>query len=265
MLPFRARFAAQRFLSPRYYRRLRQVMAHPLRFYAVLALKLLPGLSKGPVDLRLRDGKTLRVREFWTLFLFDEIFVENCYEPPEVMRGAPYGTVIDIGANIGLFTLRSKQLWPDARVVALEPHPENFQRFLEHVEINRLWDVEPLQAGIAEKCGCFELFISPRNIAGHSMYKKAANAVSISIQSLTLSDVLARIPAGNGRTLLKIDCEGCEGPLLSTMTREIADRIGCIVFEPERSLYDLDAILARLTGFGFAISQAANLIVAAKS
>src|SRR5208282_1225154 len=110
----------------------------------------------------------------------------NCYELPEVLRRAPYGTVIDIGANIGLFTLRSKQLWPEARVVALEPHPDNFQKLQEHIEINKLRDVEPMQAGIAEKCGCFDLFISPRNIAGHSMYKKTAESRSISIPTLTL-------------------------------------------------------------------------------
>jgi len=265
MLPFRARFAARRVFSPRYYRRLGQILAHPLRFYALLALKLLPGLSNGPFDLRLKDGKTLRVREFWTLFLFDEIFVENCYELPEVLRRAPYGTVIDIGANIGLFTLRSKQLWPEARVVALEPHPDNFQKLQEHIEINKLRDVEPMQAGIAEKCGCFDLFISPRNIAGHSMYKKTAESRSISIPTLTLPDVMEKTPAGSGATLLKIDCEGCEYPLLSTLTQEIADRISCIVFEPERSLYDLDTLIEKLTTLGFTVSHFSNLVVAARS
>jgi len=265
MLPFRARFAARRIFNASYHRRLSQIIASPLKFYLVMALKLLPGLSKGPFDLRFKDGKTLRVREFWALFLFDEIFVQNCYESPEVLNCAPFGTVIDVGANIGLFTLRSKQLWPNAQIVSIEPHPDNFSKLQEHVEINGLRDIWPLQVGISEKCGQFDLYISGRNIAGHSMYKKTDQAVSISIPTCTLDNAMAMIPAGAGAILLKIDCEGCEYPLLSNLTVEMANRISCIVFEPERSLYDLSALIQRLVFLGFTISNHTNLVVASKS
>lgn len=267
MLPFRARFAARRVFNPAYYRRLRRIVADPLKFLAVMVLKLIPGLSSRPFDLRLKDGNIIRVREFWTLFLFDEIFVENCYESPEVLKRGPFGTVIDVGANIGLFTLRSKQLWPEARVVALEPHPDNFDKLQEHVAINRLEGVEPMQVGIADKCGCFDLYVQPRNIAGHSMYKKGGTTTSISIPTLTLADVQVPVSKGSGGAfgaLLKVDCEGCEYPLLSTLTQELADRISCIVFEPERSLYDLDTLVGRLRGLGFTISYHSNLVVAAR-
>lgn len=265
MLPFRARFAARRFFSPHYHRKLDQILAHPLKFYLVLLLKLWPGLSKSPVDLRLKDGKVIRVRDFWTLFLFDEIFVEHCYEPPEVMKCAPFGRVIDIGANIGVFTLRSKQLWPEARIIAIEPHPDNFRSLQEHIQVNRLRDVEPMQIGIADKCGCFDLYLSPRNIAGHSMYKKDPVSHSVSIQTCTLADVMSKVPEeSGGSTLLKVDCEGCEYPLLSSLTVELADRISCIVFEPERSLYDLNVLIRKLESIGFTISRSSGLVVGRK-
>ena len=66
--------------------------------------KFFPSSSSRPLDLKLLVGKTLRIREFWSLFLFDEIFMENCYESPEVVRWGPFGTIVDIGANIGFFT-----------------------------------------------------------------------------------------------------------------------------------------------------------------
>ncbi len=265
MLSFRARFAVRRLFSPGYSRRLAQILVHPFKFYGVLASKLLPGLSKRPFDLRLKDGAIVRVYGFWALFLFDEIFVENCYESPEVLKCSPFGTVIDIGANIGLFTLRSKQLWPEARVIALEPHPGNFRRLKEHVGINHLQDVEPMQVGIAERPGCFDLYCSPRNIGGHSMYKHDSDAPSISITTCTLPDVMSKVRGRGGDTLLKIDCEGCEYPLLSTMSQEVADQISCIVFEPERSLYDLEALTKKLTSLGFKISYYSSLVVAAKA
>ena len=264
MLPFRARFAARRFFSRRYRRRLGHILEHPFHFYVAMTLKLFPSLSKSPFDLSLKDGKILRVREFWTLFLFDEIFVENCYGPPQVMECGPFGTLIDIGANIGLFTMRGKQLWPQAQVVALEPHPDNFRSLQEHVQINRLRDVELIQVGIAEKCGCFDLYLSPRNIGGHSMYKKIPHSDVISIRTCTLDDVLSKVPERSGGILVKIDCEGCEFPLLSTLTEETAGRISCIVFEPEPSLYDLDTLIRKLSSLGFTISHSSGLVVAAK-
>lgn len=265
MLPIRARFAARRSVSPRYYRRVSRVVAHPLRFYGLLMLKLCPGLHQRPVALRLKDGKTIYIREFWTLYLFDEIFMNNCYEPPAVTQGAPFDVVIDIGANIGLFTLRSKQLWPDATVIAVEPHPTNFRHLQEHIAVNGLTDVHARQIGIADQCGCFDLYLSPRNIGGHSMYKMDDTFDSIPVSTTTLVELLAETNVEGKRVLLKIDCEGCEFPLLTTLTQEMADNISCIIFEPELHLYDIEPVLRKLEGLGYAVSPSSNLMVAVRT
>jgi FkbM family methyltransferase len=266
MLPFRVRFAGRRITSLAYYHRLAKLLTHPLTFYVALALKFIPNWSKAPFDLRLKDGKIFRVREFWSLFLFDEIFVENCYESPEVLGLGPFASIIDIGANIGLFVLRSQQLWPEAKVIAVEPHPDNFGHLQEHIAVNQLKNVFPLQIGVAEKCGCSKMYLSPRNIGGHSLYKKNGSSGSITISTSTLADVMsdAKLP-NEGNVLLKIDCEGCEYAILSNLTQDIADRISCIVFEPEHSLYDLDDLLVKLQSLGFKPSKISNLVVAAKS
>ena len=261
MIPFRARFAAKRVFSPAYYRHLSGILAHPLGFYSILIRKLSPSSSKEPLDLRLKDGKIIRVREFWTLFLFDEIFVGACYEPLRLGHHGPFPTILDVGANIGLFMLRMKQLWPDARIVAIEPHPENLRSLREHIEINHLTGVEVLQGGISEECGCMNLYLSPRNIGGHSMYKQT-DAPSISVPVFPLSDVLAKVSAEGGGFFLKIDCEGCEHSLISSMTQEIADRISCIIFEPEHGLYNLDDLLQKLKDLGYTTSMFSNLVFA---
>jgi len=264
MLPFRSRFLARRIANPSYYQKLSEVLARPLSFFSILIAKVLPSSSTRPVDMKLIDGKTLRIRGFWPLFLFDEIFMENCYESPEVLQWGPFGTIVDIGANIGFFTLRCKQLWPDARVVAIEPDPNNFACLAEHVEINHLTDVYPLQLGVAEKCGCLDLYLSPRNIAGHSMYKKSDDAAVISVPVFTLEDVLSQTNTNDSGLLLKIDCEGCEYPILSSLTQQMADRISCIIFEPEVSLYDFPALLEHLKGLGFQLTKFGQLSVAFK-
>ncbi|MBE7494825.1 MAG: FkbM family methyltransferase [Verrucomicrobiaceae bacterium] len=57
-----------------------------------------------------------------TAFLYKEIFVERAYFKHGItLEGSP--CVIDIGANIGMFSLCVKHTCPDARVLALEPSP----------------------------------------------------------------------------------------------------------------------------------------------
>jgi FkbM family methyltransferase len=51
---------------------------------------------------------------------FGEIFRQDCYRLARVKTPPKY--VLDIGANVGLFTLACKMNWPDCEVIALEPH-----------------------------------------------------------------------------------------------------------------------------------------------
>jgi FkbM family methyltransferase len=262
-VPFRIRFAAKRVINPQYFRKLSKVLAHPTQFYSTLARKIYPGSSLKPIPLKLKDGKVILVREFWSIFLFDEIFMANCYEAPELLKFGPFDAIVDIGANIGMFTLRSKQLWPNARVIAVEPHPDNFEHLQEHLQINRIDDVFSVAKGIADKCGCLDLYLSGRNIGGHSMFK-TNNSETISVPVTTLKDVLEMAGVPNGKLLLKVDCEGCEFPLLSNLDLTTADRITGIVFEPEHSLYKVDDLCRKLEGFGFRSSTYGELVVLVK-
>src|SRR5882672_4425508 len=124
MAGFRLRWAANLVCSPAIFRRLKEELRSPLSFYAAMALKLIPGLYPAPIKLNLRDGKFFYVNTFMTLYIFVEIFVERIYDLP-----GPCGaveTIIDVGANTGLFVVRAKQVWPDATIVAVEPEPRNF-------------------------------------------------------------------------------------------------------------------------------------------
>lgn len=55
-------------------------------------------------------------------FIYEEIFVQRCYAPSEpVIAERP--VILDVGANIGLFTLWALREWPSAAIVCFEPVP----------------------------------------------------------------------------------------------------------------------------------------------
>lgn len=263
MLPFRLRFALKQIFSPVSRKRIRSVVSSPAEFYYILFRKLSPWSSHRTLMLRLKDGAVLPVEEFWTLFVFDEVIVEQCYELREVTALAPYDAVIDVGANIGIFSLRAKQLWPDAKILAIEPHPDNFRRLSKLIAMNKLQDVHPMQIGVGATCGSMNLYLAERNIAGHSMYKGAeAGAKSIPIEIRPLADLIQENGV-HGRILMKIDCEGCEYPLVFSLTKDVASQISCMVIEAERSIeFSINEMLDKLRSFGFSVVDDGHLITA---
>jgi FkbM family methyltransferase len=188
--------------------------------------------------------------------------MQNCYDAPDLITRKQMRTIIDVGANIGEFSLRAKQLWPEAQIVAIEPHPTNFAALQEHIQVSALQNITALQIGLSDQCGCFDLYLSPRNIGGHSMYKKTGH--SVQIQTRTLREAIAMLAPERTCDLLKIDCEGCEYSILSTLTPDLAERIGCIVFEPEHGLYDVRQLEQKLESLGFQVRSFGNLVVSTR-
>lgn len=73
----------------------------------------------------LPDGRVIAcVNSYEVDFSVHEIFAENL--AAHGLTLPPGATVLDVGANIGLFALYVRDCCPDARIVAFEPMPEAF-------------------------------------------------------------------------------------------------------------------------------------------
>ena len=72
---------------------------------------------------------------FWIRCDFDRPIVEAILLGDEYgllpwqATGGPVETIVDVGAHVGAFTCRAKQLWPAARVIAVEPAPDAWPHF----------------------------------------------------------------------------------------------------------------------------------------
>jgi FkbM family methyltransferase len=88
-----------------------------------------------PYELRLRGGACVTLREPGDLVLFWLVFARRHYPVDPSWR-----TIVDAGANVGLFTLYAARRAPLARIVAVEPFPDSFDRLRELVGKNGLED-----------------------------------------------------------------------------------------------------------------------------
>jgi FkbM family methyltransferase len=161
--------------------------------------------------VRFREGD----QSLWALVpeqdrfaLLRELILQRVYENGHPIEG---GTVVDAGANVGLFSLLAS--CHAERVIALEAHPITFKVLQMNLETNRIDNVTALHAALWTEDGTVSI--------GVPDHERERFAVS------TGSHVVADIPADTARTvesmsletvverygeidLLKIDIEGAE-------------------------------------------------------
>lgn len=260
MAGWRMRWAAKRLFSVENFKNQNRNLANPSAYYAALMLKLIPGLHRSPLQLHLKNGTRLFIRDFMSLYIYHEIFLDQVYDA-ELESRAPL--VIDIGANTGFFALYAKQRWPDAKLMCFEPMPDNCDQLEKNIGANQLDGVDLYQRGVAGTCAQATLHVHAKNIGGHSIYAERAGSVSIPITVVDIGTVLYL--AGDASCdLLKIDCEGCEYDIINSLTQEQADRISQILYEPTPALYDVNALNGRLRQLGYTVSYRKGLYHAAR-
>jgi FkbM family methyltransferase len=188
-----------------------------------------------------------------TLYIYKEIFVDRCYD---MTFDKPAPVIVDIGANSGLFALRTKQLNPSARVLCYEPFPPNFEQLQTTISANKLDSVDSFQAAVGASPGRAKLFIHKRNVGGHSFYAtEAQNTDYVDVEVVTLPSILCVVE--QDVDVLKLDCEGAEFDILMNLGADEARRIQRIIVETTSGLYDVDRLNARMTSLGYR-HQAAN-------
>ena len=72
-------------------------------------------------------------------------------------------TIVDIGANTGLFSVLSSVTNPSAAIYAVEPYSPNFTRLNINLKLNDCRNVTPLQAAMGESVGSIEMTVPQNN------------------------------------------------------------------------------------------------------
>lgn len=239
----------------------RSALVAPWRYWAAMVLKLVPRVWPFPVRLQLAQGGTIVVNDFMTLYIYNEIFVDGCYDVPIKPRDSP--VIMDVGANTGLFMLRMTQLHPNARILGYEPLPSNFAKLNHTLGSNNLRQCTPFMYGIGGATRTEQLYIHPGNIGGNSIYKELAGD-AVQHLDIQVVDIATEMDKLNGEpcSLLKLDCEGAEYEIIKRIDSGLARRIEVIVFEPTPTAYDVHELVEHLNRVGYEVSISKGLYIA---
>ena len=155
-------------------------------------------------------------------------------------------SIVDVGANTGLYSLVAKTVNPNAVVTAFEPVERIYQKLLDNIRLNRL-DVQSHALALSDRTGEAFYFDTMTEHAYSFTLNKNVHAPDIAcekrpLQTITLDDFVEK----NGLVgidLMKIDVETHEPEVLDGFRAHL-DR-----FHPDMLIEVLDAdVAARLNG-----------------
>lgn len=145
----------------------------------------------------------------------------RAYEPAAsaLMRQQirPGDTVVDVGANIGYFTvLMSKLVGEGGAVHAFEPAPENFALLQRNLAENHCKNVRAECKAVGAKSGGAQLYMSTKDNLDHRLYDSGDNRQCVAADMVSLDDYFP--DHETGVDFIKIDVQGAEPAVLEGMS-----------------------------------------------
>lgn len=192
------------------------------------------------------------------LNIVEEIFFKDDYRIQSESSNS-FETVIDIGANIGTFSLLASR--KSRRVYSFEPFPENYNYLMNNLKANRVNNVTPINKAISKTNGTEKLYLGD-SLGGHSLFdlskgKQKSNYVEI--ETITLADFFNEYKISEV-DFMKIDCEGAEGYIFDSTSDDVLKRVHryAIEFHDNVSILNHKEIIEKLTGLKYSCELVDN-------
>ncbi|PIQ73287.1 hypothetical protein CO026_02735 [Candidatus Kaiserbacteria bacterium CG_4_9_14_0_2_um_filter_41_32] len=164
---------------------------------------------------------------------------------------------LDIGANIGFYSILALKKYGYSESYAFEPNPDTFERLSKNVTLNELMDkVHLIPAGLSDKNSTAKLGTKDVHTGASSFVLDGFKHIdhTIDVPTRTLMSVVGEYNIDAEQiSFIKIDVEGYEYPVLLGM-KEIFPRLAlgtCLFIEIHPHAKDAEATKTLLAEAGF--------------
>lgn len=204
----------------------------------ILGFFILFGKIGMGLKMDMKNTETVKKREGKIIINYrkgsmDEFIIKEIFEMDEYsidkMAMSKKAIIMDIGAHIGCFTLKSAAIANKGKIFSFEPMESNFKILERNVKTNNLNNVLFFHKGIAKKKGKRKLYLCTDNTGGHSISTKRSKKYEI-INCISLKQVISENNIEK-IDLLKLDCEGSEYEILYNTPKSIFIKIMRLILE----------------------------------
>lgn len=200
----------------------------------------------------LPDGSVLTAipPNYPTTRIVDELYRQRTYEFARSLKQGM--TVLDVGASIGVFTLKAAKTVGEAgQVIAVEPDPESYAALLENLTANDIHNVDALNLAAWNSYALLKLNLT-REPTGRSFFKPTAKSVQIPTEPL--DDALDNLGVYH-LDFVKIDVEGAAMQTLEGLRYHLQETDYVVVAAYHRHEGEhAKAIMEYLRDQGFTVS-----------
>ncbi len=171
----------------------------------------------------------------------------------------PGDVVVDVGANVGYFTLIAAQLVGDGgKVWAFEPDPDAFELLRRNVELNGYKNVTLVPKALGSEPGTLKLFRHATNRGDHRTYDPGDGREAVEVEVTTLDHYFAD---ASRLDLIKMDIQGAECAVVAGAPKTFergGDMAVIMEYTPQyiRQMgQDPQSCLSTLAGHGFSFYE----------
>lgn len=217
------------------------------------------GLSKqSPFILQSLNGVSVEVPDRM-MHTAKEVFFTDDYRydliRKDVLRMSNSPIIVDVGANVGYLSAFSFTRFPHAKVISVEPIPNNLKLLQRNRTRNANTDWKVFEGVLSNTDGELEIQYdnSDSFSTSASMYGLDAGSDSVTVPSLKLSSLMRSFELQSVH-ILKLDCEGAEYDILYCLSDDELNRIAFITMETHRidaATRNRDTLVSWLNGKGW--------------
>jgi FkbM family methyltransferase len=157
---------------------------------------------------------------------------------------------VDIGANVGFYTLRLAGLYPNNKIISIEAHPDTFKALEKNIlEINHLTNVVLVNKAVFHSQDKIKFYQHDGYSGNSSIYWKLGKSITIdadTLDNIITSDFI------NEKLVMKMDIEGAEVDALKGANESLKN---CRKILVEIHGDNLEKVKKILQNHGFEISS----------
>lgn len=220
-----------------------------------IVFSILFGNNSKLYTIRLKNGLAIKVRSSKGVAVADvDILVEHLLFDQYQLKNyiASSSVVLDIGGQIGIFSLLASKYNPSATIYVFEAEESNFNLLKQNIEMNSDLSIKIYRNIVGKQDGKELLYVSSNNVGAHTVYSKGERYQEV--ESVSLNYIISTI-ISQPVDILKIDCEGSEYDIILPVDDQILKQIRIFLMEVHETeytdQYSADDLYRKLSDIGF--------------
>lgn len=198
------------------------------------------------LSFRLRNGQTVALRAD-ARFILNEIFLDKVYDFPGLKLSTCL-SILDIGANMGVYSLYAAAKAPQASLYCFEPNAENFAILEQNIQQNNI-RAKAYKMAVSSRCEIGHLQINRTSV---EYALGAASDTTESVECVDLEKVF-ELCGVESFDFLKMDIEGAEREIFNNSSDDLLRRFKALAIEWHHSWEELEILAKRFRQLGFIV------------